>query len=74
MKYRAYGVREYWIVDPKNERIIVHDFADKDIVNVYTFDDKIPVTIWDGDCVIDFALIARKVREVRGESESQEDV
>ena len=74
VKYRAYGVREYWIVDPKNERIIVHDFADKDIVNVYTFDDKIPVTIWDGDCVIDFALIARKVREVRDESESQEDV
>ena len=72
LKYVAYGVREYWIVDPKLERVVVYDFEHDSLITVYTFHDKIPVTIWDGDCVIDFESIARKVREVRGEREEQE--
>lgn len=73
LKYAGYGVREYWIVDPKLERVIVYDFEHDSLITVYTFHDKIPVTIWDGDCVIDFAPIARKVREVCGERGTPEN-
>ena len=59
-KYRESGVREYWIVDPDKEKIIVHNFSDPEeahIPRIYTFEDKIPVFIWDGNCLIDFAEI-----------------
>ena len=69
MKYEAFGVKEYWLVDLKHERVIVYPLAGDDIVNLYTFQDKIPVGIWDGDCVIDFAPIARELASIRGGSE-----
>lgn len=58
-KYKNAGVREYWIVDPKKELVIVYDYEHDDMVRLYSFDDKIPVSIWDGACKIDF----RKIRE-----------
>lgn len=70
MKYRSFGVREYWIIDPMNERIIVYEFARNDMIHLYTFQDKIPVGIWDGDCVIDFAPIAERIRVISGEGAS----
>lgn len=63
IKYRKYmdaGVREYWIVDSDKEKIIVHYFADPEeahIPRIYTFEDMVPVNIWDGDCLIDFKEI-----------------
>lgn len=56
-KYRLAGVREYWIVDPIHKQICVHEFAKNDITALYSFDDKIPVGIWDGKCVVDFKEI-----------------
>jgi len=35
-KYKSAGVREYWIVDQKKNRIIVYDF-EKDDMKEYTF-------------------------------------
>jgi len=67
-KYRLFGVREYWVVDPKNERIIVHDFSDEDMIHIHDFQDKIPVGIWDGDCIIDFAPIARELAAIQSDS------
>lgn len=52
-KFQRAGVREYWIVDLDKERVIVYDFKDADVMHIYTFDDEIPVAIWDGKCVID---------------------
>ena len=48
------GVREYWIVDPGNQTILVY-FFEQDSFNVrqYTFQDKIKVNIYD-DLWIDF--------------------
>ena len=60
-KYRGFGVREYWIVDLKRERVIVYDFTQEDIISFYTFDDKIPVGIWDGDLEIDFKPIKEEI-------------
>ena len=58
-KYIEAGVREYWIVDPDNRRIIVHNREQEDILNVYGFEDGIPVGIFEGKCEVDFAKIWR---------------
>ena len=45
-KYRSAGIREYWIVDPKKQQIIVYDF-DHDMMEEYPFDKNVPVGIYD---------------------------
>ena len=55
-KYRAAGVREYWIVDPDKKSIIVYDFQSEDIRD-YTFSDSIKAGIYD-DLYVNFSIIA----------------
>ena len=52
-KYEGAGVREYWVLDPKEEKIVVYRFASEEI-KIYGFQDKIPVKVLD-DLEIDFA-------------------
>ena len=54
MIYSQAGVREYWIIDPDQRLVLVYDFSAAIYPVIYGFDAKIPVAIWDGDCVIDF--------------------
>lgn len=52
--YKDAGVREYWIVDPRRDRIFVYFFDQDDFkVDMYTFRDKIKVNIYE-DFWIDF--------------------
>lgn len=44
--YRNAGVREYWIIDPMNEKIVTYRFETSSVVEVYTFEDEIPVGIY----------------------------
>lgn len=44
-KYRSAGVREYWIVDPEKNRIIVYNFAD-DTMAEYAFGDAVKAGIY----------------------------
>ena len=62
-KYFEAGVREYWMVDPKREKIVVYYFGgdNYDIPAVYGFESKIPVHIWDDKCVIDFSEIKEAI-------------
>lgn len=46
-KYRTAGVREYWIVDPDKQRVMVYWF-EQDIVEQYDFGTDIPVGIYEG--------------------------
>ena len=50
-KYRTAGVREYWIVDPEKEKVMVYLFDCGD-ASMYDFTDEIPVGIYDGDLKI----------------------
>lgn len=50
--YRKTGVREYWIVDPLYERVMVYYFEQSSSPNIYTFDMPVPVGIYDGKLTI----------------------
>ena len=62
-KYLDAGVREYWMVDPDRRKVLVYIFGDDEntFPAIYGFQDKIPVGIFDGDCVIDFARLYEEV-------------
>ena len=60
-KYQKAGVREYWIVYPDEKRVTVFDFAKNVGPQDYTFEDSIPVAIWDGKCEIDFSYIYSQI-------------
>lgn len=47
-KYRTAGVREYWIVNPMKNAVQTYVFEEEETVNLFTFDDEIPVHIFDG--------------------------
>ncbi len=53
-KYKKAGVREYWVISPELEKVLVNVFERDDAPKEYTFDDDIPVAIWNGECVINF--------------------
>jgi Uma2 family endonuclease len=56
-KYWTAGVKEYWIVDPDEQKISVYPFHSSDeafSVQTYSFRDKVPVGIYE-DFIIDFA-------------------
>ena len=46
-KYRMAGVREYWIVDPEKQRVMVYGF-ENDTVEQYDFGEDVPVGIYNG--------------------------
>ena len=53
--YAEGGVREYWIVDPFKDRVIVYYFGSIVDVSFYDFDKPVPVGIWDGELEINLA-------------------
>ena len=55
-KYRTAGVREYWIVDPIKNLILVYNFDTSDSEQ-YTFADTIKAGIYE-DLYIDFSQIS----------------
>ena len=62
-KYRNAGVREYWIVMPRELKIRVYFFEKSDTPIEYSFMDKIPVGIWEGRCKVDFSRIYEKIKK-----------
>lgn len=53
LKYKNAGVKEYWIVDTDKERIICYFFEEDGLMpNIYTFQNEVPVRIYDGELKI----------------------
>lgn len=59
-KYRTAGVREYWIVDPEKNRILVYNFESENTGD-YSFADSVKAGIYD-DLYINFSAIADLLR------------
>ncbi|MCQ2510521.1 MAG: Uma2 family endonuclease [Lachnospiraceae bacterium] len=54
-KYANAGVKEYWMVDPVKKYVVVYDMENLDLPKLYSFEEQVPVGIWDGECRIDLA-------------------
>lgn len=65
-KYMNAGVREYWTVDPEKLKITVFDYEHDGDVSIYGFHDKVPVGIYNGELVIDFDKISRRIQGMYG--------
>ncbi len=58
-KYRTAGVREYWIVNPQKKTVTVFDFEQAKLSNQYSWDDDIPVCIYE-DFIINISNLLSK--------------
>ncbi len=54
-RYRTAGVKEYWVVDPEKNHVIVYDFEHDEVMD-YTFSDKVKAGIYE-DLEIEFSEI-----------------
>lgn len=62
-KYLNAGVREYWIVDPKEKRLITYDFENGEKVGSYPFTENVGLAIYDGKITVDLTELAEIVNE-----------
>ena len=60
-KYANAGVREYWIIDPDKRVIVVYNLEQMEVPVIYSFQDSVPVGIWQGECRVDFKKIYEKI-------------
>ena len=62
-KYHKAGVKEYWIIDPDYETVLVYHLDDVSLYpDRYDFHSVIPVGISKGSCSIDFARVCRAIQ------------
>lgn len=58
--YKDFGVREYWIIDPATEKVLVYLFEKSlNTVNIFSFHDDVPVGIYDGKLTINIAELIK---------------
>ena len=56
-KYMNAGVREYWVIDSTHEKVYVYVNEESLMIRIYSFEDRVPMQVYQGDCVIDFRRI-----------------
>lgn len=63
-KYTNAGVREYWVVDAAQRKVIVYDLEHEAIPVICSFADPVPVGIWGGECRVDLAELGELLDEL----------
>ena len=66
-KYKQYGVKEYWIVDPYTKSVIKNYF-EKGEISYYSFDEKIPISILDNEINIFLDINAYDLEDLYDEN------
>ena len=61
-KYSEGGVKEYWMVDPVQAKVIVYLFEGEERQVVYDFQDEIPIGFIQGKKSIPFSEVYRGIR------------
>lgn len=56
-KYMEAGVREYWMVDMKQKKVVVYQFDSETYPVIYGFEQPVPVGIYGGKLQIDMNMI-----------------
>ena len=64
-KYENAGVREYWILDPYQEKLIIYWFEQADIPLIRGLEEPVPIGIYGGDLMIDPKHILKWIREMQ---------
>lgn len=62
-KYMEAGVREYWILDPYQQKLIVYFFESETCPVIYGLDNPVPVGIYNGELEIEFSHISGWIRD-----------
>ena len=62
--YRRYGVKEYWIVDPEQKRVLVYLFDREEFPKIYSFADRVPLALSGGSCSVDFQKVYDRARHL----------
>lgn len=53
-KYMNAGVREYWMIDPEQKKVMIYNFEKEDYPSIFGFDQVAPVAVLNNECKIDF--------------------
>ena len=62
-KYMNAGVREYWILDYAQRKLLVYFFESEACPVIYGLDQPVPVGIYHGELTIDFSNILKWIEE-----------
>ncbi len=62
-KYMAAGVREYWILDPYQQKLLVYFFESEVCPVIYGMSEPVPVGIYNGELEIVFSNIVKWIKE-----------
>lgn len=54
-KYQNAGVKEYWMIDPDKQKLMVYDFRNEEEIfpSIYGFDQVVSITVLEEPCEID---------------------
>lgn len=58
-KYMEAGVREYWILDSDQQKLLVYFFESDSYPVIYGLDTPVPIGIYHGELVIEFEHIKK---------------
>lgn len=62
-KYADAGVREYWIVDPYQKRLVIYRFDSEEIPMICGLEEPVGIGIYEGELKIDFEKIRQWMEE-----------